>query len=51
MRMMLEDRLTARLRSDPAIRAELRKLEAVVAAGRLAPTLAVEQIARMLDLP
>jgi LAO/AO transport system kinase len=51
MRMMLEDRLTARLRSDPAIKAELRKLEAAVAAGRLAPTLAVEQIAQMLDLP
>lgn len=48
---MLEDRLMARLRSDPAIRGEVRKLEGAVAAGRLTPTLAVEQIARMLELP
>jgi LAO/AO transport system kinase len=50
MRVMLEERLTARLRSDPAIRAALRKLEAAVAEGRLTPTLAVEQIAEMLGV-
>jgi LAO/AO transport system kinase len=47
---MLEDRLTARLRSDPAVRAKLRQAEAAVAAGRLAPTLAVEEIAAMLGI-
>jgi LAO/AO transport system kinase len=43
---MLEERLTARLRSDPAVRAKLRQAETAVAAGRLAPTLAVEEIAQ-----
>ena len=45
---MLEERLTARLRSDPAVRAKLRQAEAAVAAGKLAPTLAVEEIAQLL---
>jgi LAO/AO transport system kinase len=45
---MLEERLTARLRSDPAVRAKLKSAEAQVAAGRLAPTLAVEEIAALL---
>jgi LAO/AO transport system kinase len=45
---MLEERLTARLRSDPAVRAKLKSAEAAVAAGKLAPTLAVEEIAEML---
>jgi LAO/AO transport system kinase len=45
---MLEERLTARLRSDPAVRAKLRQAEAAVADGKLAPTLAVEQIAQLL---
>ena len=44
---LLEERLTARLRGDPAVRAKLRQTEAAVAAGKLAPTLAVEQIARV----
>src|SRR4029453_3644987 len=39
---MLEERLTARLRSDAAVRAKLRQSEAQVAAGKLAPMLAVE---------
>jgi LAO/AO transport system kinase len=47
---MLEERLAARLRSDPAIRAKLRQAEAQVAAGRLAPTLAVEEIAALLGV-
>jgi LAO/AO transport system kinase len=47
---MLEERMTARLRSDPAVRARLRQAEAAVAAGRLAPTLAVEEIAALLGI-
>jgi LAO/AO transport system kinase len=47
---MLEERLTARLRSDPAVRAKLRQAETAVAAGRLAPTLAVEEIAQLLGV-
>jgi LAO/AO transport system kinase len=47
---MLEERLTARLRSDPAVRAKLRQAEAAVAAGKLAPTLAVEEIAQLLEV-
>ena len=44
---MLEERLTSRLRSDPAVRAKLKQAEAAVAAGKLAPTLAVEEIAAL----
>jgi LAO/AO transport system kinase len=47
---MLEERLFARLRSDPAIRAKLPKIEANVAAGTLSPTAAVEQIAKALGI-
>jgi LAO/AO transport system kinase len=47
---MLEERLTARLRSDPAVRAKLKQAEAAVAAGKLAPTLAVEEIAQLLGV-
>ena len=47
---MLEERLTARLRSDPAVRARVRQAEAQVAAGKLAPTLAAEEIAGLLGL-
>ena len=47
---MLEERLTGRLRSDPAVRSKLRHAEAAVAAGTLAPTLAVEQIAELLGV-
>jgi len=45
---MLEERLTARLRGDSTVRAKLRQAEAAVAAGKLAPTLAVEEIAQLL---
>ena len=47
---MLEERLTARLRNDASIRAKLRQAEIQVAAGKLAPTLAVEEIARLLGV-
>jgi LAO/AO transport system kinase len=47
---MLEERLHDRLRSDPKLKAKLAKIEADVAAGRLAPTLAVEQIAQALSI-
>jgi LAO/AO transport system kinase len=45
---MLEQRMMARLRSDPAIRAKVRKIEADVADGRITPALAADQIADML---
>ena len=47
---MLEERLTARLRSDASVRAKLRQAEVAVANGKLAPTLAVEQIAQLLGV-
>ncbi len=47
---MLEERLTARLRSDPSVRTKLRQAEAQVASGKLAPTLAVEEIAKLLGV-
>jgi LAO/AO transport system kinase len=47
---MLEERLTARLRSDPAVRGKLKAAETAVATGRLAPTLAVEEIAQLLGV-
>ena len=45
---MLEERLFAPLRSDRTLKAMLPRLEAEVAAGRLAPNAAVEEIADML---
>jgi LAO/AO transport system kinase len=47
---MLEERLTARVRSDPSVRTKLRQAETQVAAGKLAPTLAVEEIAALLGI-
>ena len=47
---MLEERLTARLRNDATVRAKVRQAEDQVAAGKLAPTLAVEEIAALLGL-
>jgi len=46
---MLEERLFARLRADPAIRARLKAAEAAVAEGRLTPTAAADEIARLLQ--
>jgi len=45
---MLENRMHARLRADASIRAKVKKIEGDVAAGRLAPSLAAEQIVEML---
>jgi LAO/AO transport system kinase len=45
---MLEQRMMARLRSDSAIRAKVRKIESEVADSRITPALAAEQIAGML---
>lgn len=42
---MLEERITAKLRSDPALRSKLPQIERAVAAGTLSPMLAMEQIA------
>jgi LAO/AO transport system kinase len=47
---MLEDRMRARLRSDASIKRHVAGLERRVADGELAPTLAVEEIARMLGV-
>jgi LAO/AO transport system kinase len=45
---MLEERLFAPLRTDRAVKAALPRIEADVAAGRIAPGTAVEQIAGLL---
>jgi LAO/AO transport system kinase len=45
---MLEQRMLARLRADPAIRSGVKQIEAEVADGRITPALAAEQIAEML---
>jgi LAO/AO transport system kinase len=50
MRSMLEERVFSRLKSDPALRAKLPRLEAAVADGRMSPALAVEEIAAALGL-
>jgi LAO/AO transport system kinase len=47
---MLEDRLRARLRADANVKRHVAALEARVAKGELAPTLAVEEIAQMLGV-
>ncbi|MBN9444218.1 methylmalonyl Co-A mutase-associated GTPase MeaB [Bosea sp. (in: a-proteobacteria)] len=47
---MVQDRLQARLRNDPELKARTPALEAAVAAGALAPTLAADEIARALGL-
>jgi LAO/AO transport system kinase len=45
---MLEERLLAPLRTERSLKAELPRIEAEVAAGRLAPAAAAERIAQML---
>lgn len=47
---MLEDRLSSKLRSDPGLKAKLPQLEKAVAAGKLSPMLAVEEIAQALGI-
>src|SRR5467141_5364479 len=45
---MLEQRMLARLRADASVRAKVKKIEADVADGRVAPALAADRIAEML---
>ena len=45
---MLEQRIMARLRADASVRGKVKKIETEVADGRIAPSLAAEQIAEML---
>lgn len=47
---MLQERLTDRLKRDPALKARLPALEAEVASGQVAPMVAVEEIAAALGL-
>jgi LAO/AO transport system kinase len=47
---MLEERILSRLRSDPALRAKLPRLEAAVADGRMSASLAVEELAAALGV-
>lgn len=47
---MVQDRLQAKLRHDPGLKARTPKLEAAVAAGEMAPTFAANEIARALGL-
>jgi GTPase len=47
---MLDDRIVTRIRSDPALRAKLPRLEAAVAEGRMSPAVAVDEIAAVLGL-
>jgi LAO/AO transport system kinase len=47
---MLDERVFARLKSDPAIRAKLPRIEAAVAEGRMTPALAVDEIAAALGV-
>jgi LAO/AO transport system kinase len=45
---MLEQRMLARLRSEPSMRAKVKRIESEVADGHVTPSLAAEQIAEML---
>jgi GTPase len=47
---MLDERLIARLKSDPALKSRLPELERAVAEGRLSPALAVDEIAVAMGL-
>jgi LAO/AO transport system kinase len=47
---MLEDRIFARLKSDPALKAKLPRIEAAVADGRMTPAIAVDEIATALGV-
>ena len=49
MYTILEDRLHARLRSDPAIRAKVKQTEAAVANGRMTPAVAADTITALLE--
>jgi LAO/AO transport system kinase len=45
---MLEQRMLSRLRSEASVRARVKKIEAEVAEGRVAPALAAERIMELL---
>jgi LAO/AO transport system kinase len=45
---MLEQRMLARLRAEPSVRAKMKRIEAEVADGRVTPSLAAETIAELL---
>jgi LAO/AO transport system kinase len=47
---MLDERVFGRLKSDQRLRAQLPAIETAVAEGRLAATLAVEQIAALIGI-
>src|SRR5262249_20799940 len=47
---MLEERVMARLKSDPTLRVGVPKLEAAVAAARASPAIAVDELAKSLGL-
>jgi LAO/AO transport system kinase len=47
---MLDERIATRLKSDPALRAKLPRLETAVAEGRMSPAVAADQIAAVLGL-
>ena len=47
---LIEERFRDRLRTDPAIKSRLKSLEASVAAGKLPPALAADEIADLLKL-
>ncbi|NGX95284.1 MAG: methylmalonyl Co-A mutase-associated GTPase MeaB, partial [Candidatus Afipia apatlaquensis] len=49
MYTILEDRLHARLRSDPVIRAKVKQTEAAVANGRMTPAVAADTITALLE--
>jgi LAO/AO transport system kinase len=47
---MLEERMLGRLKSDASLRSRLPQIEAAVAEGKLAATLAVDEIAALLEI-
>jgi len=49
MYTILEDRLHARLRSDPVIRAKVKQTETAVANGRMTPAVAADTITALLE--
>lgn len=46
---MLEDKLKARLRADPAVRARVKQTEAAVADGRMTPAVAADAVMALLE--
>ena len=46
---MLEDRLKARLRSDPSVRSKVKQAEAAVADGRMTPAIGADTVVALLE--